>query len=238
MVIVAAEQHEPSPLIHDSVAQRRLLPVGGRNAGGPNAIFGLRGGPWFYRGRQEASRRLGQLSVRKRYIDDRLIDAAAKGIDAVVILGAGYDTRAYRLNELSGIPICEVDLPANIARKEAALRGLDMAAGVLLAVLLVAALVWLLRAGRDAADDPLAAEAEEFLDDAGADAGAHRLPVEIVRAVAGLAGTLAGAQALVAGGVDLAARFGVSQQVIGFTVVALGTSLAGTGDRGAGAAAR
>lgn len=30
---------------------------------------------------------------RKRYIDDRLADAVAKGIDAVVILGAGHDTR-------------------------------------------------------------------------------------------------------------------------------------------------
>jgi methyltransferase (TIGR00027 family) len=39
-----------------------------------------------------------------------------------VILGAGYDTRAYRLHELAGIRVCEVDLPANIDRKAAAVR--------------------------------------------------------------------------------------------------------------------
>jgi methyltransferase (TIGR00027 family) len=59
---------------------------------------------------------------RKRYIDDQLVNAVAKGVEAVVILGAGYDTRAYRTPELAGIPVCEVDLPNNIARKEVALR--------------------------------------------------------------------------------------------------------------------
>ena len=47
---------------------------------------------------------------RKRYIDDQLLCAVTKGVEAVVILGAGYDTRAYRLAELAGIPVCEVDL--------------------------------------------------------------------------------------------------------------------------------
>ena len=59
---------------------------------------------------------------RKRYIDDQLVDAVAKGLAAVVILGAGYDVRAHRLPEPVGIPICEVDLPNNIARNAAALR--------------------------------------------------------------------------------------------------------------------
>ena len=59
---------------------------------------------------------------RKRYVDDQLVNAVTEGIDAVVILGAGYDTRAYRLPELAGIPVCEVDLPGNVARKAAALR--------------------------------------------------------------------------------------------------------------------
>ena len=54
---------------------------------------------------------------RKRCIDDQLVNAVAKGLDAVVILGAGYDTRASRLPDLVGVPIiCEVDLPTNIAR--------------------------------------------------------------------------------------------------------------------------
>ena len=56
---------------------------------------------------------------RKRYVDDQLVNAVTEGIDGVVILGAGYDTRAYRLPELAGIPVCEVDLPGNGARKAA-----------------------------------------------------------------------------------------------------------------------
>ncbi len=41
---------------------------------------------------------------RKRYVDDQLLSALAKGIDAVVILGAGYDTRAYRIPGVGGNP--------------------------------------------------------------------------------------------------------------------------------------
>ena len=47
---------------------------------------------------------------------------ATKNVDAVVILGAGYDTRAFRLPELAGIPVCEVDQPSNTARRSATLR--------------------------------------------------------------------------------------------------------------------
>jgi methyltransferase (TIGR00027 family) len=120
MVIVAADQYEPSPLVHDPWA-RRILPASGRVAASlarwspvRRAFIAvtekrIRGG-W------------ANFLTRKRYIDDQLVNAATKGIDAVVILGAGYDTRAYRMPELDEIPVCEVDLPANIARKAAAVR--------------------------------------------------------------------------------------------------------------------
>jgi cation:H+ antiporter len=49
--------------------------------------------------------------------------------------------------------------------------------------------------------------------------------VEPVRAVLGLAGVLIGAQLMVANASSLAVRLGVSQVVIGLTLVALGTSL-------------
>lgn len=62
------------------------------------------------------------LQCRKRYIDDLLREAVRQGLDAVVILGAGYDTRGYRVDELAGVPVWEVDLPDNIAIKEQALR--------------------------------------------------------------------------------------------------------------------
>jgi methyltransferase (TIGR00027 family) len=59
----------------------------------------------------------GAVLCRKRYIDDRLLEAVSAGIQAVVILGAGLDTRAYRLAALGTIPVFEVDLPENIAYK-------------------------------------------------------------------------------------------------------------------------
>ena len=120
MVVVAAEQHERSPLIHDSVAQQ-LLPVSARIA-----VALTRWSPARRALVAATDKKLvggwASFLCRKRYIDDQLVNAVAKGIDAVVILGAGYDTRAYRLPTLVGVPICEVDLPTNIARKEAALR--------------------------------------------------------------------------------------------------------------------
>jgi methyltransferase (TIGR00027 family) len=62
------------------------------------------------------------MACRKRYIDERVREAIDAGVDAVVILGAGLDTRAYRLVAPAGVPVYEVDLPVNIAHKEAAVR--------------------------------------------------------------------------------------------------------------------
>jgi len=59
----------------------------------------------------------GGIACRKRYIDDRLIEALGSEIDAVVNLGAGLDTRAYRPPALSTLSVFEVDLPENISHK-------------------------------------------------------------------------------------------------------------------------
>jgi methyltransferase (TIGR00027 family) len=61
------------------------------------------------------------LTCRKRYIADK-VSEALDSIDAVVVLGAGLDTLAYRLARKSDIPIFEVDQPVNIERKAAAVR--------------------------------------------------------------------------------------------------------------------
>jgi methyltransferase (TIGR00027 family) len=61
------------------------------------------------------------ITCRKRYIDDKL-DEALGTTDAVVVLGAGMDTKAYRLARRSDIPVFEVDLPVNIERKKAAVQ--------------------------------------------------------------------------------------------------------------------
>jgi len=59
----------------------------------------------------------GGLLCRKRYIDEKLVEAINKGIKTVVILGSGFDSRAYRLSGLSSGRVYEVDLPENIQSK-------------------------------------------------------------------------------------------------------------------------
>jgi methyltransferase (TIGR00027 family) len=50
---------------------------------------------------------------RTRYIDDYLKSRIDDGIEQLVILGAGYDARAYRFDELKGkVKVFEVDFPA------------------------------------------------------------------------------------------------------------------------------
>jgi methyltransferase (TIGR00027 family) len=50
--------------------------------------------------------------ARTRYIDDAVLDAVRAGTSQVVILGAGFDCRAYRLPALALTKIFEVDHPA------------------------------------------------------------------------------------------------------------------------------
>ena len=70
-------------------------------------------------------RRLGAsgttyVPLRHRFIDEHLVTALDAGVAQVVLLGAGYDTRAYRFaDQLDGRPVFEVDL-APISRAKAA----------------------------------------------------------------------------------------------------------------------
>jgi methyltransferase (TIGR00027 family) len=55
---------------------------------------------------------------RHRFIDDHLSTALEEDVEQVVILGAGYDSRAYRFSDqLAGRPVFEVDLPPLSRRK-------------------------------------------------------------------------------------------------------------------------
>lgn len=60
----------------------------------------------------------GEQICRTRYIDDAVVAALEQGIQQLVILGAGYDTRAYRLPDLQGVSVLEVDLPSVQADKK------------------------------------------------------------------------------------------------------------------------
>jgi methyltransferase (TIGR00027 family) len=57
------------------------------------------------------------MQVRTRVIDDALRDFVAAGGRQLVLLGAGYDTRALRLPELADAVVFEVDHPATQGHK-------------------------------------------------------------------------------------------------------------------------
>jgi cation:H+ antiporter len=92
--------------------------------------------------------------------------------------------------------------------------------GIVFFALLVAFIAYLFRRERDRERSSVKADFErEF-------AGGELSPLTSILLVAvGVVLLVGGAQSLVTGGVDLARLFGVSERVIGLTLVALGTSL-------------
>jgi len=61
---------------------------------------------------------LGALLCRVRYIDDVLKGSLEDGIEQLVILGAGFDSRAYRIAGLDHVQVFEVDLPGTVKLKQ------------------------------------------------------------------------------------------------------------------------
>jgi len=59
----------------------------------------------------------GFLAARERYIDDVLIRFLEEGLDQLVILGAGYDSRPYRFDLSGRVKTFEVDHPTTQADK-------------------------------------------------------------------------------------------------------------------------
>lgn len=49
--------------------------------------------------------------ARTKYIDSLLENSISEGVKQVIILGAGFDTRAVRLDSLKSIPVIEIDHP-------------------------------------------------------------------------------------------------------------------------------
>src|SRR5262250_1133356 len=60
--------------------------------------------------------------ARTRLIDDIVSQALHDGIHQVVILGAGFDCRLYRLSGIDRVAAFEVDHPATLAAKLSRLR--------------------------------------------------------------------------------------------------------------------
>jgi methyltransferase (TIGR00027 family) len=73
--------------------------------------------------RSDAARAIGariavQVVVRTRFYDDYLLAGTSEGIHQVVLLAAGLDTRAFRLQWPAGTEVFEVDLPDMVDFKE------------------------------------------------------------------------------------------------------------------------
>jgi methyltransferase (TIGR00027 family) len=62
-------------------------------------------------------------TLRMLAIDAVVVDAVASGVRQVVVLGAGLDTRAWRLPELEGVRVLELDLPRTQEDKKRRLAG-------------------------------------------------------------------------------------------------------------------
>ncbi len=65
--------------------------------------------------------RIQFVAVRTRFFDDFLLSVLPE-VHQVVLLGAGFDTRAFRLPFPSATHLYEIDLPEIIERKEAILK--------------------------------------------------------------------------------------------------------------------
>lgn len=70
------------------------------------------------------------LALRTSAIDNAVRQAISSGAGQLVILGAGYDGRAWRLTELEGVKVFEVDHPATQNEKRARITALPPAKGI------------------------------------------------------------------------------------------------------------
>jgi methyltransferase (TIGR00027 family) len=74
---------------------------------------------WFIDDRWPGAR--SSAVARTRFIDDAVITCLENHIEQVVILGAGFDSRAYRLHALAKVAVFEVDHPDTLTTKRGTL---------------------------------------------------------------------------------------------------------------------
>jgi len=95
----------------------KLLPFGWRVLFRLLYLPGLRGAVLASRERRMPGT-LGAILCRTRYIDDVLKRSLEEEIDQLVILGAGFDSRAYRIAGMDQVQVFEVDLPGTRKLKQ------------------------------------------------------------------------------------------------------------------------
>jgi methyltransferase (TIGR00027 family) len=122
--MVAIEQYFPlhKRIITDNLA-RQILPLRNRLFTQFNRL------PWYRdwvikRYEKRTPGFWSNVMCRKRYIDDKISDAMQSQDFIVVNLGAGFDTRTYRLPALSAVPVWEVDQPVNFNIKKSRLQNM------------------------------------------------------------------------------------------------------------------
>ncbi|MFO0760271.1 MAG: SAM-dependent methyltransferase [Byssovorax sp.] len=108
----------PDPLASALVPGLLALPARAADLSGPAA-------PALHRALGALSFGLSyHVPLRTRRIDDALRDGIAAGARQLVLLGAGLDTRALRLDALAGATVFEVDYPATQRFKKERLAAL------------------------------------------------------------------------------------------------------------------
>ena len=101
--------HDPTARVFLSERGKRSLTKAENGARSGKRSMGL-----------EAARVMADLiALRTATIDNAVRDAIAGGATQLVILGAGYDGRAWRMSELAGVRVFEVDHPATQTDKRA-----------------------------------------------------------------------------------------------------------------------
>ena len=112
---------------HDPTARVFLSDKGRRSLTKTEQAYRAGARSW----RVEMARAMADMiGLRTAAIDAAVRDAIAEGARQLVILGAGYDGRAWRLSELAGVQVFEVDHPATQAEKKPRVAELPPAKGI------------------------------------------------------------------------------------------------------------
>jgi methyltransferase (TIGR00027 family) len=116
---LAAHEYDPTVRNPDWMAEHFLGPLERKIIGNDPSILAL---DMDYReGQNVQANSVGIMLTRTRFIDDRLRYAVtSRQARQVVILGAGFDSRAYRMRQLlKGVKVFEVDYgPTHVYKKQ------------------------------------------------------------------------------------------------------------------------
>ncbi|WP_344313146.1 SAM-dependent methyltransferase [Fodinicola feengrottensis] len=109
----AAEDARPDPLFHDPLAAA-FVAAGEAHAPFPSGAAADSPDIW-----QQMQVLMGEyVSVRTKFFDDYLLAATAAGCRQVVLVAAGLDARAYRLDFPAGVRVFELDMPPVLRFKQ------------------------------------------------------------------------------------------------------------------------